>query len=184
MESLRLIYKPQGCGQDWRTYYVKTNFDDQHIIDALRLLHVPKYTNGLTMKITIMLMSLLVLSGCASNSMTNEQKVQLLKDYNERNTLTVTCPNGGCTIEYRDPRDKLQLPKNTNGYDVANSIVRSITNIATSVAPWAAVGIIATDGIKSAGDNYSNAYNNDSTTPVEPLIVDPVVVKPEIIGID
>jgi len=137
------------------------------------------------MKKLLAILPVAILSGCSSNqALTPEHKAQLIKDYNAKNTLEISCPSG-CDIKYRDPRDKLQLPKSTNGYDVANTLINGVVGVATTVAPWAAVGVIATEGLKEAGDNYNASHNQDSTH--EPTVVestsetvqavDPVVVE-------
>lgn len=122
------------------------------------------------------LLALVTLSACSTSQLTNEQKQKLITQQQAQKTFEILCEQG-CRVSYKDPRDKLVLPKNTNGYDVANTLIKA----ATAVAPWAAVGIIATEGIKQSGTTYSNSYNSDSThTPNIVNSPDPVIVtQPE-----
>lgn len=153
-------------------------------------------------KLFTLILTLTLMSGCSSNSsLSSEQKAQLITDYNNKSTLKISCPSG-CDVEYRDPRDKLNLPKETNGYDVANTTIRAVSSIVTTVAPWAAVGVIATEGIRNSGNEYNSSHNQDSThdpivtenvtntkdvevvesTKETVQVVDPVVVNPEVVN--
>lgn len=122
------------------------------------------------MKILVLLLGIVLLVGC-STTLTDAQVESMSKP-----TFEIDCP-AGCSVAYTDPRDRMQLP--TNGYDVANTALRSVTSIATTAVPWLTVGRIAAEGIKGAGDrnqtsdsssrdnsvvdNTDNSVINDST---------------------
>ena len=116
------------------------------------------------------------LVACSSNQITAEQQAALMSEYAKQQTLQISC-SGPCSLSYKDPRDKLSLPKQTNGYDVANTLINTAGSVATGAAPWAAVTGIVKTGFEHTGDNVSSSYNNDSTH--APVVVDqpaPVVV--------
>jgi len=123
------------------------------------------------------LLALSLLSGCASQGLSPEQQAALSQQASKK-TLEISC-DGPCSLSYQDPRDRLKLPRNTNGWDVANSLISTAGSVALGTAPWAAVSKIAADGYNRAGGNYqyNNSYNQDSThTPVVVNAPDPVVV--------
>ena len=133
---------------------------------------------------------LVLAAGCAS-SLSPEQQANLLQQDMQQSTLKISC-SSDCDVEYRDPRDRLKLPKQTNGWDFLNTTVSTVGNVAVTAAPWAATGMIAVEGIKNAGSssNIADSYNQDSThapTVVEqpaPTIVEqpaPVLVNPEVV---
>jgi hypothetical protein len=139
-------------------------------------------------KIFALATSMTILVGCASNnSMTPEQKQAILMQHQETKTFEIECETG-CKIAYKDPRDQVTLPRETNGYDVANTTIKSVTGIVTSTVPWAAVGAIAVQGINNAGNNttYNDSFNQTADpTVVNPEVVNapaPVIVNPEIVN--
>ena len=149
----------------------------------------------------------LFLGGCSSqNSLTNTQKMQILEMNSKTKTFEISCTQG-CTASYKDPRDQQMLPQETNGYDVAKQTISTLGSVVTTVAPWAAVGAIAVQGINKSGDHTTGSHNTTTTTdsthtptvvnqptpivvnqpapiivnqPV-PTIVNPVVVDPVVI---
>lgn len=136
------------------------------------------------------LLLVLFLTGCAtSEQLTSTQKQALIMQQQSVKTFEIQCEQG-CRVSYKDPRDKIQLPRSTNGYDVANTVIKA----ATAIAPWATVGVIATEGLKQSGTTYSGSYNTDSThtptvvnqpaptvvTQPEPVIVEPTVITSEV----
>ena len=69
---------------------------------------------------------------------------------------TIICTNG---CEYTDPRRNISLAKETNGWDFANTLVKTTANVAMTAVPYAALGVVAVEGIKNSG---GNTYNDDS----------------------
>jgi hypothetical protein len=69
---------------------------------------------------------------------------------------TIICTNG---CEYTDPRRNISLAKETNGWDFANTLVKTTANVAMTAVPYAALGVVAVEGIKSSG---GNTYNDGS----------------------
>lgn len=112
-----------------------------------------------------------ILSGC-STTLTDKQV-----DSMSTPTITLSCESG-CSASYTDPRDRPSMP--TNGWDTANRAISTVGSVVTSVAPWAAVGVIASDGISNAGDysidNSDQSYRSDSTHPPEVVKQPPAVV--------
>lgn len=131
------------------------------------------------------------LSACSGNQLTPEQQLAWLQQQSQSSTLRFKCPAGGCELEYSDPRDRPQLPKSTNGYDVANTLIGTAGSVAAGAAPWLAVSKIAAAGFDQSGDTVTGSYNSDSThaptvvnqsdpvvvTAPDPVIVNPVVVE-------
>lgn len=139
----------------------------------------------------LILVGVVLLSGCSSdNALTREQKMQIVDMQSRSKTFEISC-TGGCNISYKDPRDVATIPTETNGYDVASKAISTVGSVLTTVAPWAAVGAIAVQGIDKAGDHTTGSHNTtiDSThTPtvvttdkikvVNPVVVEPTVVIP------
>ena len=69
---------------------------------------------------------------------------------------TIICTNG---CEYTDPRRNISLAKETNGWDFANTLVKTTANVAMTAVPYAALGVVAVEGIKNSG---GNTYNDGS----------------------
>ena len=143
-------------------------------------------------KYTMTIASAFVLFGCSnSNQLTPMQQMQIIEANQKQKTFEITCTQG-CTASYKDPRDQVQLPQQTNGYDVAKQAISTVGSVVTTVAPWAAVGAVAVQGINKAGDHTTGSHNvsTDSThaptvvtqpaptivNQPAPTIVDPVVV--------
>ena len=94
--------------------------------------------------------------------MTADQQHALIEDYNSKKTFEIVCESG-CSVSYKDPRDQLKLPSQTNGWDALNTTVKTLGGIITTAVPYAAIGVIATEGIKASGDNVSGSYNSSNT---------------------
>lgn len=113
-------------------------------------------------KILGVLMMCFIVAGCSSNqSMTPSQKMSLISEYNQQKTFEIECETG-CKVSYKDPRDQLNLPSETNGYDVMNTAIKATAGVITTAVPYAAIGVVATEGIRNAGDNVSGSYNSSS----------------------
>lgn len=113
---------------------------------------------GILGALVVALAVMAALSGCSSNEPISENQLALIKAQMATATFSGKC-EGPCNFAYKDPRDKVHLPRQTNGWDFANNLV----NKSVGVAPWAAVTKIAADGFKAAGHNTSNSYNMDSS---------------------
>ena len=121
---------------------------------------------GLMMsKLIYLLVIIFTLSACASMS---EEELELERQKLALMNAIATQPTIRCEqgCEYTDPRRNLAtlFPKETNGWDFANTVLKTVTSTAVAVAPWAAVATIAADGIKNAGGNYqyTDSYNTHS----------------------
>ena len=102
----------------------------------------------------ILIVTALALTACAMSPeelALENKKLDLLAKVASQPTLTCTT---GCT--YTDPKRNLALfPKETNGWDFANQVLKT----GVAIAPWAAVTKIAVDGLVASGNNTTN---NDS----------------------
>jgi hypothetical protein len=74
---------------------------------------------------------------------------------------TFTCTSG---CEYTDPRRNISLAKSTNGWDFANTLVKTTANVALTAVPYAALGVVAVEGIKNSGGNTYNDGSLNTTT--------------------
>jgi hypothetical protein len=116
------------------------------------------------MKAFLAILPLFFTIGCTSNNaLSPAQKIQILDMNAKTKTFEITCTQG-CTASYKDPRDQQVLPQETNGYDVAKQAISTVGGIVTTVAPWAAVGAIAVQGINKAGDHTTGSNNTATTT--------------------
>ena len=105
-----------------------------------------------------------LLAGCSSNNqLTPTQQMQVIEANQKQKTFEISCTQG-CTASYKDPRDVVHLPQQTNGYDVAKQAINTVGSVVTTVAPWAAVGAIAVQGINKAGDHTTGSNNTATTT--------------------
>ena len=122
-------------------------------------------------KYTITIASAFVLFGCSnSNQLTPMQQMQIIEANQKQKTFEITCTQG-CTASYKDPRDQVQLPQQTNGYDVAKQAISTVGSVVTTVAPWAAVGAVAVQGINKAGDHTTGSHNVSTDSTHAPTVV-------------
>lgn len=61
------------------------------------------------LRLLLLAVTAFLVAGCGSTGM-SEQEFALVQAQMARNTLEIDCPSG-CTINYRDPRDQVQLPQ-------------------------------------------------------------------------
>ena len=127
-----------------------------------------------------LLLPLALLTGCAGMSAEEKQarlaearaqEYQQLAALNAPQPLitfqgSFTCDDNSdepCGFTVYNPNQKTVLPaQKTNGWDFANTLVRTTAGVATSVAPWAAITAVAVDGITHAG--AQNSYNTQTAT--------------------
>ena len=142
------------------------------------------------MKALLIIPVLILLAGCGTSQKTLE--TMLDAQTKARPTISMTCPAGGCTLDYTDPRDRgLKLP--TNGYDAMVSITGQVTGLVSGAVVPAAMGYMAVkgfDALKGSGAVTNNIDSHDQTatptvvnqpaptivTQPAPTIVNPVVV--------
>ena len=140
------------------------------------------------MKLTIIIMVLIILTGCASNGLTPDQKMAWLTAQSERKTFEIECETG-CKIAYTDPRDRPTLPQETNGADVAIKALDVVGGIAPIyIGARAAVQIADRIGVNNSVSNVDNSIVDNSAvatpTVVNPEVItapNPVIVNPEIV---
>lgn len=115
------------------------------------------------MKVIILsvLLSLFVVGCSSKGALNSEQKRELISEYTQQKTFEISC-DAGCTVAYKDPRDQLKLPSETNGWDVMNTAIGATASIVTSAVPYAAIGLVAKEGFKSSGDTVQGSYNTQT----------------------
>ncbi len=105
---------------------------------------------------------LLLLAGCATDPASIEHLAKAHAEAAKVQTFTLKC-SGPCEANYTDPRDRPQLALPTNGWDAMRGISKDLTGLAAGVAPWYAIGIVATEGLKKAGGNNSSTNTTTSS---------------------
>lgn len=80
-----------------------------------------------------------------------------------RPTLAVTCPVGGCTVEYMDPRDRsMKLP--TNGWDAVIAVSGSAERIVSgAILPATAIAVAKEIRRAGEGGNVTTTTTTNST---------------------
>jgi hypothetical protein len=98
-----------------------------------------------------LLIPVIFLAGCGTNPATLQAVLDA--QTKSRPTISMTCPAGGCTLDYTDPRDRgLKLP--TNGYDAFVSVSGQVTGlVGAAVVPYAmgAMAVHGFDALKGSG---------------------------------
>lgn len=108
-------------------------------------------------KLTFAILTMVLLSACSLSPEEIALKNKELEIYAAAMAKpTIICTNG---CEYTDPRRNISLAKETNGWDFANTLVKTTANVAMTAVPYAALGVVAVEGIKNSG---GNTYNDDS----------------------
>lgn len=112
------------------------------------------------MRIVLTVLAVLALAGCASNEL-SEQEMALITAQMESKTFEIECP-AGCKVAYKDPRDKAQIPRNTNGWDAAIAVSGSVERLVGAAIVPAAMGAVAVEGFKAMKN--SGAITTTTTT--------------------
>jgi hypothetical protein len=147
-------------------------------------------------KLLVILLLAVGISGCATSPETMQAAITAQTQI--RPTISMSCPAGGCSMEYTDPRDRgIKLP--TNGWDAFNNTVSTLGGVAQTAVVPVVMGNVAIQGFKqlkgsgavSTVDSHNvDSHNVDSThtpTVVNPVVVDtktvnPVVVNPVVVN--
>lgn len=108
-------------------------------------------------KLTFAIISMVLLSACSLSPEEVALKNKELEIYAAAMAKPTIICTSGC--EYTDPRRNITLAKETNGWDFANTLVKTTANVAMTAVPYAALGVVAVEGIKSSG---GNTYNDGS----------------------
>ena len=116
------------------------------------------------MRHTILILIPALLVGCSTS--TKDLQAVLDAQTHARPTIAMTCPAGGCTLEYTDPRDRnMKLP--TNGYDAMISVSGQLTGMVGAAVVPAAMGYMAIkgfDALKGSGANTTTTTTTDNRT--------------------
>ncbi|MDO6489289.1 hypothetical protein Q4503_16460 [Colwellia sp. 6_MG-2023] len=108
-------------------------------------------------KLLFAIISMVLLSACSLSPEEVALKNKELEIYAAAMAKPTIICTSGC--EYTDPRRNITLAKETNGWDFANTLVKTTANVAMTAVPYAALGVVAVEGIKSSG---GNTYNDGS----------------------
>lgn len=113
-------------------------------------------------KLLFAIASMVLLSACSLSPEEVELKNKELEIYAAAMAKPTLKCTSGC--EYTDPRRNIALAKETNGWDFANTLVKTTANVAMTAVPYAALGVVAVEGIKSSGGNTYNdgSFNSSS----------------------
>lgn len=118
------------------------------------------------MKIHIVATAIL-LSGCATDPLVTKMMLDAQSEARSRPTLSMTCPAGGCTLTYHDPRDNVAIKLPTNGWDAATSIGNNITSIVGAAIVPAVLGSVAKAGFDALkGSGAVNTTTTNATSSV------------------
>lgn len=118
-----------------------------------------------------------LLVGCA----TDPKVMQMAIDANQKvkPTIELTCPNGGCTLAYTDPRDRQAVKLPTNGWDAFNNTVSTAGNVLSGAIVPVAMGVVAVkgfDSMKGHGTvtNTTTVIDDHSATATPTVVTQPV----------
>lgn len=100
---------------------------------------------------------MLLIQGCSSNI--TKEELAYAQAQLERPTFKMSCPESGCNFsefEYYDPSVQVAMP--TNGYDVANKAMGTLSSVLLGVAPF----YFLNEGMQALA-NTGNSTTNTST---------------------
>lgn len=109
----------------------------------------------------LIIFTLTALAGCASNEELTPQQMALITAQIEQKTFQIDCPMG-CSVAYKDPRDQVQIPRNTNGYDAMIAVAGSVERLVGAAIVPAAMGMVAVEGFRALEN--SGAITTTTTT--------------------
>jgi hypothetical protein len=113
-------------------------------------------------KLIFAILTMVLLSACSLSPEEVALKNKELEIYAAAMAKPTIICTSGC--EYTDPRRNISLAKETNGWDFANTLVKTTANVAMTAVPYAALGVVAVEGIKSSGGNTYNdrSFNSEA----------------------
>lgn len=108
------------------------------------------------MRTLIVIAAVALMAGCGSTSLTPAE-MQFLQAQAEQQTLKIDCP-AGCSVSYKDPRDKVVIPQRTNGWDAAIAVAGSAERlVGGAIVPYAFVelGKSGFRALKGSGETHT-----------------------------
>lgn len=99
------------------------------------------------MKYLIVIAMAAILAACAGQPL-SQQEAALIQAQMEQQTLTVDCP-AGCSVSYRDPRDTVQIPRHTNGWDATIAVGQSLERVVSGAVPVIGMGYLGVEAVKA-----------------------------------
>lgn len=100
-----------------------------------------------TMTIICLIIAGMLLSACSSPGLT-PQEVSIITAQMEQQTLTIDCP-AGCSVSYKDPRDKVVIPRQTNGWDATIAATGSLERMVSGAVPVVGMGYLGVEAVKA-----------------------------------
>ena len=109
-----------------------------------------------------LLVAALALGGCATSD--EQMRMAIAAQQNVKPTLKVTCPAGGCEVEYTDPRDKGNIKLPTNGWDAFNNVVSTTGAVLQGAVVPVAMGVMAVKGMEAMKGHGQTTTTNTTTS--------------------
>lgn len=115
----------------------------------------------LSLKTAAILATAALLTACAGSPL-EPYEVEMLKAQMAQQTLKINCP-AGCEVEYKDPRDKVQIPQRTTGWDAAIAVGQSVERIVSGAVPVAGMGYLGGEAIKALTGSGAITTNTNTS---------------------
>ena len=116
------------------------------------------------MRTLIVMAAVALMAGCGSTGLTPAE-MQFLQAQAEQQTLKIDCP-AGCSVSYKDPRDKVQIPHRTNGWDAAIAVAGSAERlVGGAIVPYAFVelGKSGFKALKGNGETHTTVTTTNTS---------------------
>lgn len=100
-----------------------------------------------TMVIICAIIAGLFLMGCSTPGLT-PQEVGIINAQIQQQTLTIKCSEG-CEFSYKDPRDNVAIPRQTNGWDATIAATGSLERMVSGAVPIVGMGYLGVEAVKA-----------------------------------
>jgi len=115
------------------------------------------------MKIMLIILCVCAVTACQTAPM-DPAHLALAQQQLAQTTLEIDCPTG-CSIKYRDPRDQLQLPRQTTGADVGIAAMQSLERVLMGGIPVFGLTYLGSKGFKALqGSGAVTTTTTDAST--------------------
>ncbi len=104
----------------------------------------------------------LFLMGCSTPGLT-PQEVGIINAQIQQQTLTIDCP-AGCSVSYKDPRDRVAIPRQTNGWDATIAATGSVERMVSGAVPIVGMGYLGAEAIKAMRGSGTVTTNTSINT--------------------
>lgn len=110
----------------------------------------------------LFLIPALLLTGCATDPATFKLALDAQRDV--KPTIEMSCPLGGCSMSYTDPRDRQGVKLPSNGWDAFNNSVNVAGSVLTGAIVPLAMGAVAVKGFDSLkGSGATSTTTTDAS---------------------